>query len=71
MTVIQLKLRTAPNEPRQSGSETLFSFMQKLITQFRFCGRERTAETYTAALNSISRFNGGNTNAACRGYVAN
>ncbi len=59
MTVIQLKFRTAPNEPRQSGSETLFSFMQRLITQFRFCGRERTAETYTAALNSISRFNGG------------
>ncbi len=60
MTVIQLKIRTAPNEPRQSdNSETLFRFMQQLITQFRFCGRERTAETYTAALNSISRFSAG------------
>lgn len=59
MTVIQFKFRTAPSEPRKASDDTLFSFMQELITQFRFCGRERTAETYTAALNSISRFNAG------------
>lgn len=59
MTIIRLNFRATLNEPRKNGNETLFSFMQQLITQFRSCGRERTAETYTAALNSISRFSAG------------
>lgn len=60
MTVIQVNFRgVLCKEKCRPCRETLFGFMHKLIDQLRYCGRERTAETYTAALNSIARFNGG------------
>lgn len=60
MTIVQLKFRPPTYENHcKVGEETLFCFMHKLIHQFRFCGRERAAETYSAALNSFSRFTSG------------
>ena len=60
MTVIQVNFRgVLGKEKCRTSRETLFAFMHQLIDQLRYCGRERTAETYTAALNSFARFNGG------------
>lgn len=59
MTIVQLKFRPTYDDHRKVGKETLFCLMRRLIHQFRFCGRERTAETYSAALNSFSRFTSG------------
>lgn len=59
MTIIKLNVGKAHRGPCQKSSATLFGYMQQLITQFQFCGRERTAETYASALRSVSRFCGG------------
>lgn len=58
MTVINVDFKLLVG--RQAPSkDTLFGFMQSLIEQFHSCGCERTAETYTSAMNSIARFNEG------------
>lgn len=60
MTVIKVNFRGSLSREKCIASrETLFGYMHKLINQLHYCGRERTAETYTAALNSIARFRGG------------
>lgn len=44
---------------RYSREYTLFNYMRNIIMKFRLNGKNRTAETYTAALNSFSKFRQG------------
>ena len=47
------------NEFRRYASEySLFNFMEALIIKFKQNGKERTSETYAAALNSFKKFLG-------------
>lgn len=41
---------------RQADEQSLFNFMEKVITQLKQIGKLRTAETYTATLRSFMRF---------------
>lgn len=44
---------------RQTGEQSLFSFMQGIIGQLKQLGKVRTSETYTAALASFMKFREG------------
>lgn len=41
---------------RQADEQSLFNFMENVITQLKQIGKQRTAETYTATLRSFMRF---------------
>lgn len=56
MAILHVNFRGRGGEFHRSSGETLFGFMHKLIDQLRYCGHNRTAETYAAALNSVARF---------------
>lgn len=57
MTVIHVNFSLlAASSSRFHKDSFLFVFMQKEIDQFRSNGRERTAETYISAKNSMAKF---------------
>lgn len=43
----------------KANKHTFFAFMRDIIFQLQQLGQDRTAETYTAALNSFMKFRGG------------
>ena len=56
MTVIKMNFKTPMAAHCNISSEMLYPFMKELVNQFHQSGRERTAETYSATLNSFARY---------------
>ncbi len=50
MTSIKVKSK------KQKTEQSLFHFMQDIITQLKLLNRVRTSETYAATLNSFMKF---------------
>lgn len=59
MTVIEMKFRAKPEALGLMREKTLFAYMHELVAQFQTLGRERSAETYMAALKSFCRYRNG------------
>lgn len=60
MTVIHVNFKSVSVSPSVTGTTPqLFAYMRELMAEFRLLGRERTAETYHAALRSFYRYREG------------
>ena len=55
MVTEKIKSRSSANKIRKkSHPYTLFNYTERLITRYHHLGQHRTAETYTATLNSFN-----------------